>query len=695
MATQVYATVPQRVSTILPFLQKNTEQKIENETEKRNTMSRRKAIGTGIKGFIGVMFSGGVLDLLFACERIDDIVPEIPKDEPIELPEDVKPGETISFAEAKDRARKYVHFGVNQGLQFPYDVIALGDQGIDEAGSDHRTQPTLIGFYAQYLLDIITGNETEGVMDEGKARENLTILLTKLLDVQTNYGWKGLIPTWLNIQGGILSQEDDIYTVGDNLNLAVKLFMIKGALGETDPLWNKAKTFLDRQEEGYAAMVDKGSGRFFGARVGEVSGGRKSAQLSIEKGQSIGYYRMINSHSVTKTVLKSGRVSDIIYDWQLDRITTEFLPGIVWAAAFYGAVPDTVLTSLMVHENEGILSSFNGDTFTYSWPLLTFDLTMMDPWRQVYTKYLAATMKESVRNGQITTSDPAFHPYGGYVIGGRWRTSEGGFIVEGLGSVHGLAAFTESSPLHDGVYTWIENILTVPGLVTRFGLPDGIIGNGTEGNPYQGTLVHTGIAKFAELLGLTNSQGNRYFLDALQDKEGHFIEMYRQLGNTVSAFGSSETLPEPVDVSEAEWKVSDHEYALDKIPVNRDGFQWCRYQRDEEAIELRYFIVSYIKEKGWTLIPPANIPYDRDIDHPNVRGFAEWFTGTDVLLDPVELRKRWMPEEGKTKYALFEEKIATEQWIDHEGSSGDGRTSTGGIGIAALIVQSKNFLKSA
>jgi hypothetical protein len=715
MAAQVQAGVLERASTILPFLTKDTGQNIKDNTITREftprdfggvvaaernkkyevlqagsrsaegvgnvankdklgvrpgrvegkgelgkrsaTMSRRKFLDISFKA---VAYSIIVPVVVNACTKPnDEITPPITEPDPIELPDPAP--EVISVAEATVRARQYVHFGVNQTLQFPYDFIALRDNQIDTAHSDYRTQPTLIGFYVQYLLDVIKGNETSPTITQEQARKNLSTLLGNLTIMQGRDGWKGLLPTWSNIQGGIVRKLYDTYAVGDNLNLSAKLFMIKGALGATDPLWKTAEAFLAKQEEGYATMVDTaGSGRFWG---------------SYENGA-------------------------ILKNWQIDRISTEFAPGIAWAAAYYGQVPRTVFDKLRAKGTE-FVNTWNGDAFTYSWPLLTFDPTdpqyQMTAWQNMYSSYLARSMNESRKANHITLSDPAFHPYGGYLVGGRWALSEGGFVVESLGSVHGLRAFRKSEALQSVVDAWDNNMLQVPGLVTIFGRPDGIIGKGTEADPYQATHVHTGVGKFAELLASIDSKGNEYFMAGLTEaQKNDFLALYRDYStNLMGVIPVVGELPQPVDISTAHSVVSDYEYDAAKIPPNEAGFEWCRWQRAQDAIHLRHFIANYIQARKWKLLQSSTSTgyySGNPIDHPDVRGIAEWYTGVNVLSNPDELRKRWMPAEGKTRFEQLQKELDEAPWIDHGQA---GKSGSIGLGAAAAVIFAVPSLESA
>ena len=135
------------------------------------------------------------------------------------------------------------------------------------------TQPTDIGFYAQMLANVISGDVATSQMSYSNAVSSLNTLVNSLLVDQANssIGYKGLLP-WLQFSGANRIRDTGTYgkqvMFGDNVNLSVALASSIGALSvpalDGDPTVQAIKTnietFLEAQREGYEFLHNNNYG---------------------------------------------------------------------------------------------------------------------------------------------------------------------------------------------------------------------------------------------------------------------------------------------------------------------------------------------------------------------------------------------------------------------------------------------------
>lgn len=139
------------------------------------------------------------------------------------------------------------------------------------------TQPSNLGFYAEILASVASGDMTQGPVSKEQALAKLSTLLDHLLADQKTLGYKGLLP-WFKFDGTDWSRRDsDIFgrqvSFEDNTNLTLMLAAAYGALlsdslsasasvhGEAG-LLSKIDRFIENQKEGYSCLYDTGKGQF-------------------------------------------------------------------------------------------------------------------------------------------------------------------------------------------------------------------------------------------------------------------------------------------------------------------------------------------------------------------------------------------------------------------------------------------------
>ncbi|MFH1383377.1 MAG: hypothetical protein ABIH47_00240 [Candidatus Omnitrophota bacterium] len=372
--------------------------------------------------------------------------------------------------------RSYNYFrygtGIDEKTELPYERLAVSKNSI--TNQDTRTQPTLIGFYVQFLIDIAHGNIKVDFIKPLDAQKRLERILDTILDIQKRYGWKGLLPTWGEIHDGRYTTVGNAYATGDNLNLAVKVFMVLGAFEENTVLYTKAKQFLDAQQSGYVAMYDAQKNLFYGAR-------------------------------------KNGKINPTYY---LDRISNEFAPGVAWAVTYYGMSTDAFYNlGAPIDSTNNTLLSWNGDGFTMGWQLLTFDTTQFKAFNIAQYNYLHTMLRISHADGQPGLRSPSDDPFGGYAISGYNALREGGNIVENVWSPYALGVYYRLPAARHTLNKWLENLARSVMMVGPLGLFDA--GRGTVYTTIKTTNTILGIDHISFLLGL-GTEGPRYFERAFE-----------------------------------------------------------------------------------------------------------------------------------------------------------------------------------
>ncbi len=382
------------------------------------------------------------------------------------------------YSEAENQVRDMLitkgltYFSTDKGLDpathLPYDSIeADGHPKIDEVdiGNDARfTQPTLIGYYLQILGEVVGGTLDNG-MTRDEALTEIDTVLTSLLTIQEDFGWKGMIP-WMRLGPELTPYTPDI-ALGDNANLAQSLAGTSGTLSTVSltpeqtsavaAIQTKIELFLDNQAEGYASFVDEVSGSFFQVFTRD--------SLTSQTGHFPNFY--------------------------MDRLANEFRGGIAFLQVRYD-LPSTVWEALGVHYNNYTTSQgetiqnlayFDGGAFQAFWPLLhtreTDFIGFHNALENAFISYADFSASHNLP-GFVSASQ---RPDDGIVSGvyesrqGVREIAEGGSshadqFVSDVGSTYALAAAFSLDP--QTVLAWLASIREqLPGLEGNEGFFDG------------------------------------------------------------------------------------------------------------------------------------------------------------------------------------------------------------------------------
>ncbi len=152
--------------------------------------------------------------------------------------------------------------GINSDTGFPIDVIGtMAPPGVT------WSQPTSIGFYLQFLGEIITKRLQVNFLTPSQALAQAQKVLSNLLQIQNQWGWKGLIP-WIEMTP-VLKPSNEFIGFIDNANLSHSLAALEGALMRAnldrtlaEDLVESIGAFLANHSWGYQSFVDPVSGVF-------------------------------------------------------------------------------------------------------------------------------------------------------------------------------------------------------------------------------------------------------------------------------------------------------------------------------------------------------------------------------------------------------------------------------------------------
>ncbi len=398
--------------------------------------------------------------------------------------------------------------GIDPVTHLPYDR-RNADGTLDPT---HKiTQPTLTGFYLQMLGDFIRGKIDWAGKTRQQALEEIDHVLESLSQIQSQYGWKGLIP-WID-QG----QPYPIVGIGDNANLAQSLAVMIGALElanlnpverqQAQAIAIKAELFMDRQSEGYLAAVDPTFGIFAGA---------------------------INRSTGVPTSF-------------LDRLMTEFRGAIAFLLIRYPNLPDSVWDHLVVHKDSDYISqeriridnvqSYEGGAFQYFWPLLRNNERDFLGFRNVLENYYITQTDYASSHqipGFLSASDVPDNLYHG--LNGIPQIAETQDpVLSDLGTAYALASgFSVNQYL---TLDWLLQISKqLPATYGQFGFLDSARSNNDVAQFYLGIDVASTI------LALTNA-GPEAFEHYLRNRNQE--QSYNLLYDRASQLGVSRTWAAP------------------------------------------------------------------------------------------------------------------------------------------------------
>jgi len=315
--------------------------------------------------------------------------------------------------------------GVHPAQHLPIESVnALGQ-------TDLRTQPTLIGFYLQILSAVIKFDLHPPFLSRSQAITEAGLVLDKLLYLQQNYGWNGLIP-WMYLDPLVPSTH--MIGFADNSNLSQSVAVFIGALElsnnftQKTVLLQKADLFLSNQQAGYQL--------FFSPQTGKFHGSYDNA-----------------THQFHPT-------------YYIDRFMTEFRQAVAFVILRYGISTVAWDSLQLVYRNYQLqngeqvqnLVPFDGSAFQMFWPAMASNELAVPKMRQVLRNALLTQMDFANRNKLAGILSACLVPEGVYY--GKTGVPSAQETVDPLlvdvGSIYSLAAAYLINP--DSVMSWIETI---------------------------------------------------------------------------------------------------------------------------------------------------------------------------------------------------------------------------------------------
>ena len=438
--------------------------------------------------------------------------------------------------------------GIHVGTGLPIDNLLNGQQS-------QYSQATLVGFWAEILSSIVTGDYVTARMSRAEALARLEQLLATYEQVQQQAGWNGMVSFFTIIEknesilddsGNPTGQTHKVYSYqrrfnqvgfGDVLNLSVSLSSVIGALQGLsfdpalevlrDHILSSANSILTAQEPGYAAFYNN-SGKYFRQVYKLVAGG------------------------------------DGNFEGSMDRVFNEFRSGMVWLAARYPQYSDA-LKNLNVavrpfETQQGdmvdIAAPYDGGAFQMFWPLIHVDETQYAEFDVALRNFLYAQAEFVNANGipgLLSAGDEPLHGYQGKI--GLPEAAETDDILKtDIGSIYGVASAFPLAPHY--ALQFLKNLQAqFPGMSTAAGFVDAIqMQNVTQQDPQTGQMVavqepvfsdqYYGVDQAAFVLSLLKtSQG--YFGKYLQSTgfRESFDDLYRSLKFNLSPVTKSNLPP--------------------------------------------------------------------------------------------------------------------------------------------------------
>ena len=430
--------------------------------------------------------------------------------------------------------------GIHEGTGLPVDnYIGPSDQQSD------YSQTTLVGFWAEILLSIATGDYGTSKMSREEAFLKLKNLLGTYREVQRQAGWNGMVAFFTIIEkqepvldplGNPTGQTRTVYEYknrfnqvgfGDVLNLSVSLASVIGALedlslentllaGYRDQILTDANAILTDQEAGYAAFYDPVSKRFHGAYGLNASSGK---------------WEFINNYYI-------------------DRVFNEFRTGMIWLVSKYPQYADA-LTNLDVavrpYETQqgdviDIAAPYDGGAFQMFWPLMHVDETQYPEFQAALRNFLYAQAEfanTSGLPGLLSAGDMPLRGYQGK-IGLPSAAETDDALITHIGSIYGMASAFPLAPHY--TLQFFKNLQAqFPGMQTGAGFVDAIqMETVTQQDPQTGQMVtvqrpvysdqYYGVDQASLILSLLKTSQN-YFGKYLQKTGAQqaFDNLYRSL----------------------------------------------------------------------------------------------------------------------------------------------------------------------
>ncbi len=336
------------------------------------------------------------------------------------------------------------------------------------------SQATLIGFWAEILTAIASGDYQTSRMTQTEALSRLNQLLVTYREVQRQIGWNGFVSFFdivkeqkpiLDAEGMPTGQTElvisyknsfDHYGFGDALNLALSLATVVGAfknkdLGSQNALRDQivlnGESILASQEPGYAAFYNTTEKRFMHTRK------KNAAGVWIVEGF-------------------------------MDRMMNEFRPGMMWLLATHPQYRETLnkldisIKSYVTQDGEVIENAapWDGGAFQMFWPLIHVDETKYAEFSVVQRNFLKSQQDYVQSNGIAGLLSAGARPGAEYEgkIGLKDAAETDDPLIQDTGSLYGLAgAFAVAPHYALQFFKNIENYLG-SGLRTNAGLIDAV-----------------------------------------------------------------------------------------------------------------------------------------------------------------------------------------------------------------------------
>ncbi|MFA7255269.1 MAG: discoidin domain-containing protein [Candidatus Omnitrophota bacterium] len=438
--------------------------------------------------------------------------------------------------------------------QFNYFTNQLGidaDTGMpvdnylnDTQQQSDYSQATLVGFWAEILAAIAKGDYAPSTMNQTQAFQKLESLLAELQKVQSQAGWNGMfsffkvskqmepvydedgkqIGTNLAIS---YSREFDNIGMGDNLNLSVSLTSVLGALSGLmlqDSALNSARDLIVAHINSILSLQDVGYAQFYDVSVNRFHSERKF----YENGSS--YWT--NGH--------------------MDRVFTEFLPGLVWLAArnpSYKPALDNLDVTIRPYQTQNGTQienavPFDGGAFQMFWPLMHVDETKYPEFNIALKNFLYAQAEFTSKNGipgLLSAGDDPGKGYNGK-IGLPAASETDDVLATNIGSLYGTAGAFLLAPHY--TLQFLKNIeAKFPGIRTRAGLVDSVaLKNGQAVFSNQAF----GVDQASFILSLLGTSQN-YFTQYLEQNglSSNFDALYQ--GMSFNLAPAAATIPAPPD----------------------------------------------------------------------------------------------------------------------------------------------------
>ncbi|MBI4397971.1 MAG: RHS repeat protein [Candidatus Omnitrophica bacterium] len=407
------------------------------------------------------------------------------------------------------------------------------------------SQATLVGFWAEILASIATGDIVDARISKEDALDRLIDLLGNFRQVQTEAGYKGLVSFFdiedrqepvLDAQGNLTGQFQAVphyrrkfnqVAIGDNLNLSVSLASVLGAMEEVEGGFLTAgfakmavglyiSQILTAQDEGYQEFYDKNDTKRFHAAL----------NFNPSTGEKTGF------------------------TGQMDRMFNEFRTGLFWLAARnpeYKAALDNLDVAVKPYETESgekidIALPFDGGAFQMFWPLLHVDETQYPEFETAHRNFLVAQSEFIEKNNIPGLLSAGENPGAGYdgKIGLLAAAETADKLSQNVGSLYGTASAFGVAPHY--ALQLLKNIETkFPGIRNQFGFTDSLrldpSASGTV-SPAYGTHYY-GVDQASFVLALSGKSKN-YFQNYLnqQGLASEFDSLYRsQIFNLTPASG--------------------------------------------------------------------------------------------------------------------------------------------------------------